>query len=443
MSGTSSKLDIPPADPTTIVDLDLQEILRSESNKTAPPSADETVESGPPAPPSSKSSAGSQKSKPRKRRKQPRATTNDAGIDLTSVSNEQIEAQLERKKSRQKRWLGQPIPYRPKHMPQIEVAEVPKRERLSLQSLLRASPTWLTSAVLHVVLIVVLSWFTLSHIPDENRVVLIGDAEPKRIEPIQLDVQIRVPTIVQQVSSTEQVAGEIKQDKRRSGSMPAVLPQFLSSSKRRAGPVGAVRALFGREGLGGTETGSGKGGAEFFGVKATGNKFVFVVDSSRSMIGPKWVDACNELLAAVERLKPNQKFYVIFFDAFAHPLPNPANIFQPNQPILMQAGKDNVALLKQFISGIQLGFETKPFMAVRMAMQLEPDAIYLLSDGEFRDGTAKFLKRNNKIKLKDRLKMPAVVVHTIGFHSRRGQRVLRRIAKDNGGTYKYVKGRRR
>ncbi len=47
--------------------------------------------------------------------------------------------------------------------------------------------------------------------------------------------------------------------------------------------IAEVGALFGAEGHGMARTGTGSGGAEFFGVKATGNRFVFVVDSSMSM----------------------------------------------------------------------------------------------------------------------------------------------------------------
>ena len=35
-------------------------------------------------------------------------------------------------------------------------------------------------------------------------------------------------------------------------------------------------------------------------------------------------------------------------------------------------------------------------------------------------------------------RVPRVTVHTIGFHSRHGQRVLQRIAKEHGGRYVFV-----
>jgi len=427
MSGTSSKLEIPPSDPTTIVDLDLQEVLlQADPAKTKPAVSERTdVASTPP---------------PDKNRSSKKARSSD-DLEKQDVSDERIERQLERRRARQKRWLGQPIPYRPEHLPKIVVArEKTESPRSQLGDLVwRACATWVGSALLHVLALLALSCFTLSQVERDKNLVLLGDAEPRKIEPLIVDVEISVPTIVPERSATNRVTGEFRPD-RRSGSMPAVLPQFLSSSKKRAGPVGSVRRLFGREGNGGSDVGSGKGGAEFFGVKATGRKFVFVVDSSRSMTGPKWFAACHELYAAISRLRPNQQFYVVFFDGRAHPMPRGFEEFNP--PGLLAATEDNRLILKQFVSSIQLGFDTRPYMAMRMAMELKPDAIYLLSDGEFKDNTARYLKRNNKIRLKDRLKMPAVVVHTIGFHSRAGQRILRRIAKDNGGTYKFVSGRK-
>ena len=56
------------------------------------------------------------------------------------------------------------------------------------------------------------------------------------------------------------------------------------------------------------------GGAEFFGVKSTGSRFVFVVDGSNSMgRGTKWDDCKREMMASVNKLSPKQFFYVYLF----------------------------------------------------------------------------------------------------------------------------------
>jgi hypothetical protein len=61
----------------------------------------------------------------------------------------------------------------------------------------------------------------------------------------------------------------------------------------------------------------------------------------------------------------------------------------------------------------------------------------LLSDGEFEDQTAALLRKNNLVR-RERGREPVAIVHTIGFHSRHGQKVLQRIAEENGGRYVFV-----
>ena len=55
---------------------------------------------------------------------------------------------------------------------------------------------------------------------------------------------------------------------------------------------------------------------EFFGTRAYGNKFVFVVDISYSMNarqGERFRRACDELLRSVTQLQPGQSYYVFLF----------------------------------------------------------------------------------------------------------------------------------
>jgi hypothetical protein len=74
---------------------------------------------------------------------------------------------------------------------------------------------------------------------------------------------------------------------------------------------------------------------------------------------------------------------------------------------------------------------------MKFGADFEPDAMFLLTDGEFDDYTAPYMRDLNK---KRRAKhKPLIAVHTIGFYSEKHQMVLQRIAHDSGGTYKFVK----
>ena len=73
-----------------------------------------------------------------------------------------------------------------------------------------------------------------------------------------------------------------------------------------------------------------QGSATFFGVNAQDNSIVFLVDRSGSMKGERWNAARAELLTAIDKLMPKQKFFVILFNVTPHPMPC---LYATNQPV--------------------------------------------------------------------------------------------------------------
>ena len=199
---------------------------------------------------------------------------------------------------------------------------------------------------------------------------------------------------------------------------------------------GAGDGLSREEGQGSDLAGDSTGdqGTEFFGVQGTGNKFVFVCDCSGSMSGLKWSELNRELSRCIGDLSAGKAFYVIFFDGEMHAM------FEPfaREPALLDATSENVERAQQWIASKSLGSNTSPCDSMKFAAKLEPDAIFLLTDGEFSDYTAPYLRDFNKKRAAKG--KPKVVVHTIGFFSQKHQLVLERIAKDSGGTYRFVGG---
>ena len=80
-----------------------------------------------------------------------------------------------------------------------------------------------------------------------------------------------------------------------------------------------------------------------------------------------------ELIRFIDRLKPHQKFFVIFFDEEVHPMPSNG---------LLEASAENKEAFLKWLSSVKAGGSTAPRAAVKMAMYLNPDQIYFLSDGE-------------------------------------------------------------
>jgi hypothetical protein len=75
-----------------------------------------------------------------------------------------------------------------------------------------------------------------------------------------------------------------------------------------------------RGGGGGSRNAGAPGAALFFGTKAKGNRFVFVIDNSSSMKGGRLEMALAELVKTVESLTPRQSFYVIFVSDQTYPM---------------------------------------------------------------------------------------------------------------------------
>ncbi len=172
-------------------------------------------------------------------------------------------------------------------------------------------------------------------------------------------------------------------------------------------------------------------GTSFFGVEAHGNRFVYVIDSSKSMVGPRWQALCHELFRGIQTLSTDQEFYVISFDFAAHPMFGTL----PPKGTFLTAEKKNVEKLKNWVRAIMHGGATLPASSVGIAIRMKPDAIFLLSDGEINDSTVRDLRLYNRIVGKDGEEHVAVPIHTILLHSDLGYETLKTIAEENDGTF--------
>ncbi|UCF15296.1 MAG: VWA domain-containing protein [Phycisphaerales bacterium] len=171
------------------------------------------------------------------------------------------------------------------------------------------------------------------------------------------------------------------------------------------------QARIGRGGRGGEGT--------FFGSRVRGQSFVYVVDRSGSMGGARIEAVKTELINSVNRLEPDQKFFIIFYNSVSHPM-------QANGLVLAtEANKMNYLT---WVRSIMARGGTHPEQAMLHALSLKPDAIWLLSDGAFSNSVCDVIRAQN----------PGIQIHTIAFHNQAGQAVLWRIANENGGSYMFV-----
>lgn len=173
--------------------------------------------------------------------------------------------------------------------------------------------------------------------------------------------------------------------------------------------------------------------ATFFGVPARGENFVFIVDISGSMTQDnRFERAINELRRSLLTLKEYQRYYVIFFSSYTFPM---------NSEELLPATDKNRTETFRWVAQIRPGGTTFPRQAVELALDLEPDAIFLLSDGNFDPWEAEALLRKppRDPQLSSAEVPQYIPIHTIAFVSREGEVVMQAISKLTGGTYQFVR----
>jgi hypothetical protein len=159
----------------------------------------------------------------------------------------------------------------------------------------------------------------------------------------------------------------------------------------------------------------------FFDVRAQGTFFIFVVDCSGSMGEyDRLVRAKAELRRAVARLQIPQRYLVIFYND--QPLPMPGGI-----PV--SARPDARRKTSSWLSLVEAEGETDPRGAMRMALSLRPNAVFLLSDGEYPEGSAEAIAEANA---RGKAKVP---IHCIDLSGGAAGEDLKRIAEDSGGAY--------
>lgn len=341
----------------------------------------------------------------------------------------QLEAELRQEETAPPR----PRPASPKAIHTEDAEQLPGGPVAFWQS----ASSWLFSAVVHLVIILVLGALTLKLGEESAGTALTASIEGE--EPAELEaIQLEDPA--DQLDLEQSQALPVRLEDPGMANLGEVAGTLTAADVSDLGTLdvsdtmGRIGTLFGRNGKGYASAGDGTGGASFFGVKAGGTKFAFVVDASMSMKRNGWEVCKLELIRAVERLKPHQSFYVILFNYRAHPMFSD----QHPEPRPVRATPENIARLREWVYAFQLQTGTLPQGSMELALGMQPDAIYFLTDGRLHDNTEGYLRQKNKREDAYHGQVRASTVQTIGFYTQDGREVLQRIAEDNGGSFRYV-----
>ncbi len=189
-----------------------------------------------------------------------------------------------------------------------------------------------------------------------------------------------------------------------------------------------------RGGGGGRKSGGPLGSADFFGTRSAGDRIVYIVDNSNSMKGGRLEMAEAELLKSVDGLTEKQSFYVIFVSDQTYPM------FYPDRARdLAPATLANKKRLAEWLPNAILasGKNRELIKAVDLAASLEPQAVFLLWDGDLR------YSESVRMDVMNHLAGPSpwkFAIHTFGMGvtSLDNESNLTAIAQAHGGTYRRI-----
>lgn len=172
----------------------------------------------------------------------------------------------------------------------------------------------------------------------------------------------------------------------------------------------------------------GKAKTQVFGVEGEGNSFVYVFDRSTSMGGVPLRAAKAEMIASLDSLADTHQFQIVFYSTNA-------SVFNPGgRGRLSFADERAKNLAKRFIGGITADGNTNHLDALNKALQMGPDVIFFLTDG----GDELSAKAVNEITQDNR---GAVAIHAIEFGTgpkAESYNFVQRLAGQNGGKYQYI-----
>ncbi|HZW10656.1 MAG TPA: hypothetical protein VFF69_12200 [Phycisphaerales bacterium] len=316
------------------------------------------------------------------------------------------------------------LPDAPRPAPGAVADPAPFDERL-LRWLRRATVVGIAvSLLVHLV-----AWFIAAHMrvgsegpgraaamPAVVDFAVMTETELAELQESELSFESPSVPEIRQEELPEVEALELPADEEITGALSEIAPTTLGTG---AGDIGDS------SGLGEGGSGSGSGSASFFGVEATGSRFIYVVDTSGSMgVGGKLQALQAELIKSVDGLLESADFLVITYSSSASPL--------DGKHAWIDADERGRRFARRGIGRLESHGATNPSPAFQMAfaMRPPPDSIYFMTDGEFNEEVASEIAALNS-----EFKVP---IHCIAFVSRDSEPLMRRIAAQSGGTYTFV-----
>jgi hypothetical protein len=173
------------------------------------------------------------------------------------------------------------------------------------------------------------------------------------------------------------------------------------------------------------------GGASYYGIPIRAQRLVFVIDTSGSMAGPRLARAQKELVQAIEQLPTRAEFNIIVFNTTV-------SIWSPKPVPATDATKKRARAL---VASLFAKGQTCTYDALKAALDLRVESIYVLTDGEPTNGA---IVRPDAIlaAVQSQNRLVGSSIHVIGIAPGPDDgifsRFLQALAAQNNGQYRKV-----
>ncbi|MEO2045026.1 MAG: vWA domain-containing protein [Pirellulales bacterium] len=332
---------------------------------------------------------------------------------------------------------------------EVESADEPAEKATSrleaLHFYFRNLSSFGVSLLLHLFLLVLLSFYTLASLQKEPELELLSSVAP--LEEVVEFSEIEIdPTENLKELSDELEPDSFETDDLKAGQSPfSELTAKSSFAEVATGPgmvadgLGDLGEIFGNDGQGLSDLGAGKGkgSTNFFGSRTQARRIVYLIDNTGSMTHGGLETVIVELLKSITTLEKNQQFYILFFSDQVYPL-----FFPQSSTVYIRPTEKNLQNIRNWLDTVECctGGVWQLLQGLEIASNMRPDVIYLLSDG--RDWRR--VRAQHKVEgvqnLLTTTNVNQIPIHTLGMGCQRDidRENLAAVAKNNSGTFREV-----
>ena len=285
--------------------------------------------------------------------------------------------------------------------------------------------TMLVTTVVHLVILILLALWILPS--DRPRDVLIMSQSDQDAEPFaEIEVQEISEDLTPQINPNQPVpleALEVQYD------VPEAMEAITESPLTSSIDFTSLNAVSQTQALNATNGKKGRNMVLFCGVHGYGQRVVFIVDRSGSMGGSRLHLLKSEMMRSLQGLNEKQYYTIFAYNSMSVQMPtDPAY----NEDAGLVSADGSLGMASYWIRSLQAGGGTDPSRAVVQALELNPNVIFLLSDGEF--------SITPELGVAIRESGKEIPIHTIAFQTAGNLPSLVNIAKATGGKYRrYVR----